>query len=475
MTLKLITYCIIFAFIFLVDQLKAQPTFERIFLSSANPPDADECFKTLSLKNGNLVSVGLNDGFSFSQSNYYLRMSDSLGNEIWTKLFVPGTEGRDADICISGDSNIVIVIGNETTDSLNQIIYQSTFIKTNLNGDTLLTKTYPFKFMNASFYLMLYSVQDSDIILTTTEHIIRLNSSLDTIFVHSHSVGGISFINEQKSDIGIISHNAVIDSMVFVRYNISSDSFYEYSFDSSAYAALVSHGWLITGAGFGTANSIFVNLINYLSFGQASFVKLDSNLSLEWTKYLTAPHLLNGGMLVDSEKVLFTGRISYDNINNLGFIYELDYAGDSLKFKSFAPGGGAYLADFYPYSIMKNRGGYLVSGYVNSDTSVQKSYIASTDTSFSFPDFLDEPGSPSHDILVFPNPASEKLIVYSASGQPIRQLILYSMMCEIMQEVVSDGSNRHEWNVNGLSPGIYYLCVQTDKTIILKPIVITRN
>jgi hypothetical protein len=439
-------------------------SWEKAFLSSSNPPDADACFKTLSLIDGKLISIGLNDGLSFNQSNFYLRMSDSTGDEIWTRIYVPGTEGRDADICITPDSNILIVFGNERTDSLNREVYESTFIKTDTSGNVLLTKSYSFTFQTAtSFYLKIYALPDSNIILTTAEHIVKLNNSLDTIFCHNYSVGGSSsFIDDQASSIGILSYDASIDSMVLLKYNISSDSLYEFHFDLSTYSALTSTVWLITNIVFGEDHSIYLSSINYLSFDQISFTKLDSNLNLVWKKYLSEPHLLNGGMLFDSSKIIFTGSVSYDNIHTSGYIYEFDDAGDSILFNSFFPVAGAYQEDFLINTITKNKNNYLLSGYVNADTTEQKSYLASIDPQFTFPVSIKETGIKNDfKIHIYPNPVIDKFYLYSEI-ENIDHLKIFSIHGELLMErTFRNNSTKYDVDVSQLTPGLYYVLIQS--------------
>ncbi len=476
MILKLKIYYFIYAFTFSYIQVTAQSVFEKVFLSSNNSPNEDECYKTLPLTGGNLVSIGLNDGFSFSQSNFYLRMSDQNGNELWTKVYTPGTEGRVADFCITPDSCIVMVFPNEIEDSLNQFVWNTTFNKVDLNGNLIYSKTYPFTFLTTGTSPpKIFTLSDSTLIFTSSEHLVKLNSSLDTIIIKHYSRGiAPSNMNSDLSELFIIKNQIItgVDSFILAFYNTQLDSVYSMSFDSSVYSYInYQSGWYPGNIHKDVFGSYYFFSTDLNTFNSIAFVKLDSSLQLQWIRFLSGQDLICLDFDIDSACVVFAGSRGIGNYESEGFIYKFNLFGDSLLYKTFSPLGGAY-NEIQINQIKIYNDYFCLSGWVHSDTSVQKSYIAVTDTSFSFPVFLDEPNSTSNDVLVFPNPSADRFVVYSTSGQSIHRLILYSVTGERMKEIISNDSHKCELNVDELSPGLYYLYVQTDNTMKVKPIVI---
>ncbi len=423
-----------------------------------------------------MVSVGVNDGFSTSQSVFYLRLSDLNGEEIWKNLFVPGDEPIRPDICVTSDSNIVVVIG-DLDDSLGTTIFNTTFIKSDLSGNTLVTKTYHFVFQNAAWArgARIFELQDSQFVFTTSEHLVRLSSNLDIILMRNYLTGVIpAFSNPSATEFSIVQRQMIngADSIILTTYSSQLDSIYSRSFDISVYSYVSYLSDWYPGYMHGDlSGSIYFVSTDVSTFNSMAFLKLDSTLHPQWIEFLSGMDLLSADFDIDSSSVVFAGRRGIGNFHYEGFIYKFNLQGDSILFNSFPAVGGAY-NDIKLYHVKIYNNFFYLSGFVNSDTSVQKSYIAVTDTSFSFPVFLDEPNSTSNDVLVFPNPATDRLVVFSTSGQSIQKLILYSVAGARMKEINLKGSHYCELNVDELSTGVYYLYVQTDKTMRVKSIVI---
>ena len=70
----------------------AQNGFQRVFLQVPSAVDAETCTRSIKLANGNIASIGFNDGCAPCATTFYFRLSDPYGNEIRHTTYGAGVE-----------------------------------------------------------------------------------------------------------------------------------------------------------------------------------------------------------------------------------------------------------------------------------------------------------------------------------------------------------------------------------------------
>ncbi len=93
---------------------------------------------------GNIMVVGNTNSFGAGKKDGFVLKYDLAGNMLWQKMF-GGSENEELRAIIKTNDNFLATVGY--TESKNDINGDGYFLKLDLNGDTLFTKTYggPFK------------------------------------------------------------------------------------------------------------------------------------------------------------------------------------------------------------------------------------------------------------------------------------------------------------------------------------------
>jgi len=383
-------FCFILLAILLSKLTLAQTTFEQVFLASQGPIDMEFCHKTIELPNGNFVSIGLNDGCTFCQSQYYVRCSDPHGTLMWQHIYIPGQVGITPDICLTSDGNIVFIIGDcvgladMTTDC------HVFFLKLDYLGNTLLNKSYHFNFPYdvSPSYTRIFQMEDSSLIFTSSRHLAKLNNNLDSINCKNYGSGYIRpFISTDKSKIKIVQIYQINsrDTALLTTYDSNLDSIITKAFPLMVYQYFLPVvDW---GPGYiheAPNESILFNAERIPGLDSIAFVCLDSNMNFEWVKYYSDVRYTIGGEFdTDSNSVTFSGRTENASTSHgPAFLYKFSLNGDSIFFKTIQA------KNIYDetgiYDVKHSSSGYIISGYAKADSTSQQSYIAVSDTSGNF-------------------------------------------------------------------------------------------
>ena len=164
----------------------------------------DEARSVLQTADRGFIIVGTYN-FNTSNSSLYIIKSDSLGNESWTKFY--GDNGMDYGLNVEYDLDEgYVIVGKKT---LPGVAGQAYLIRTDVDGDTLWTKTYG---GTADDYAA--SVQttlDSGYILAGAlgpeqrAYLIKTNRDGDSIWSKVYGTGGDNFFSVQQTiDLGYI-------------------------------------------------------------------------------------------------------------------------------------------------------------------------------------------------------------------------------------------------------------------------------
>jgi hypothetical protein len=448
--------------------------FEKVFLTSQNSPDQEYCYKTIRYSTNRLVSIGYNDGFSFSPTNYYIRFSDNDGNEVWTKIFAPGSEPVNPDICISTDNSIVAFI-MDRYDSLGYYIYKVDFIRLDTLGNSITSKHYDFTYNPHpayGYWPRLHALNDSGFVFTTGQDLIKLNSALDTIIHKTYKYGiTLSEINHGQSEIFIVRKDTIngSDTTFITAYDTQLDSIYSTGFSTSIYNYVKSFGWSMRRLHIDPFGNFYFNSHKFSNPDSITFIKLDNNLNLVWQKFLVDSGIRSNDFDVDSSRVIFTGGYPTVTTIETGFLYILNLTGDSSYFHSFNALQGAY-NETNPYNIFISGNEYILSGWVNSDTSVQKSYMARVDTLYNFPVSVNDI-SKENTLQIYPNPCTDYLKINGAGLiYPLRISVYDFTAKKLFNNEIN--SIKEKIDLSSLSPGIYIVEVsskyQRQRQIIIK-------
>jgi hypothetical protein len=368
----------------------AQTTFEQVFLATQGTLDLESCYKTIELPNGNFVSIGLNDGCTFCQTNYYVRCSDPQGTLLWQHVYVPGQVGVTPDICLTTDGHIVFIIGNVSPlpDMSNDA--QIFFLKFDYSGNTLLNRNYHFNYPFEVYpsYTRIFQMADSSLVFTSSKHLAKLNNNLDSLNSKNYGSGYMRpFISTDKSKIKTVQIYQINsrDTALLTTYDSNLDSLITKAFPLSVYTYFLPViNW---GPGYiheAPTESILFNAANIPGLDSIAFVCLDSNMNLEWVRYYSNVRYTVGGEFdTDSNSVIFSGRTDTAFISHgPAFLYKFNLNGDSIFFKTIQAKN--IYDETRIYDVKYSSTGYMISGYAKSDSTGQQSYVAVTDTSGNF-------------------------------------------------------------------------------------------
>jgi len=506
---------VLFAFALCVWQVvKGQVTFQKTYnvgMISSYP----NSFQVTS--DSGLIVVGTCDDM-FSMNAFLLKLN-SIGDTLWSRIFDSGNQDEGVYVVQTFDGGYAMC---GTTSNGNTFL-----LKTDSQGNQLWAKEYVTAFQQGNCHFLIQK-SDSNLVFCGRYNFISYAFTIETDpsgnVVSSKKYGDqnsdFSCI-EQTTDGGFIasgSWSAVGFSVTKINSNGSSWSkIYTASVNTSidglnSVIRQTSDGNFIAACTFTTYDSLLDHDI--------CLIKMDTSGVPIWSYVYTGIDQENnfdveeckdGGFIASGFKYTLgqAGEAYAMKVDSLGTIAWFKTYGDSLRDDNFAireaPSGGfvsigssfSFHQGFYPevYCIKSDSNGnsgchefsYITSSYpltvqyslvspldsVLSVTTSNAGYTQSSGSTISdlcFYDYLNqEINSSINDLDLYPNPTSSQFTIDSRQYSMIA-IEVYNVLGEKISAKQlhpnSNSKNRTTIDINGLSPGIYFLKVQTENGAI---------
>lgn len=441
----------------------SQNSFQRVFLEVFSGIDAEYCLHSVFLPNGNIASIGVNDGCEPCSPVFYFRLTDPQGNEIRRNIYGAGPSLIFPDMVQTSDGNLVFSFGSVESPSgqPNDLEYDFHLVKVDTSGNTLADKMYilSLDLPITSQRLQLYPTNDSGVVVTTPEHFFRVNSLLDSTLLGLRN--NFRTFKDNSNDLyGFFRLDTTggIQQRLVEYFNSNFDSIKSIYFDSLTSPILFSSGWSISTICTDFQGNSYISLFDYIDNDSVVFIKVDSLFQELWRKYLPSNFVASIASRVDTGGVLFAGiidPIGPTTWTGHNFLYRFSINGDSLNYREFLS------ANVYPFSeiydIEYQNGYYLLSGYAKSDTSVQKSYLAVIDTSLNI-SLNSENFLSKESFKIFPQPANE--IVNFAFPSVIKSIYIRNIYSQNLFQRENLKVNNLTINSSFLKTGVYFITVE---------------
>lgn len=375
---------------------------------------------------GGYIITGQSPGPVTNDRIPFWSKTNSNGNVIWNKQYAhPHSHyGMGADVIQTLDSGYIILADVADSNITSSII----LIKTNVNGDTIWTK----------------SITSPTLILTAFQFILTPDSGCII-------VGVGSFGSPIQSDIYLARTNSNGDTLWTKQISVPDNQ--------------------------GASNIVFTNDSNYLLRGgyilQSNsnsylyLVKINSVGDTLWAKKIGDGYF-DGGFGLDNTTnngFIISGTM---DVNNIGLLYirEVDENGDSLWTKTYGYGAwNNYAAGLFIQHTAD--GGFVATGDRGTDA-----YLIKTD-SLGFVSWIKDLQSPPVKFckmgMPFPNPATSEVTVtvlipyFETTGNQPTNLYIYNMQRrELYKTDLTTGINNVTVDVSSYAQGEYLFIVSLD-------------
>jgi len=373
-------------------------------------------------RDGGYIIAGLIDGGAGS-GDIYLVKTDSTGEITWEKQFGGFGSGGGTSVQETLDGSY-IVAGYEN--------YRGILIKTNVQGDTLWTRTFDGGAGNLVIINSLRQTSDGGYILTGSLH---SNNQADVYLIKTNSLGETTWA---KTYSGSGNENA------------------------ASVALTADEGYIITG-GIYTYVSDPINIDILL-------IKADANGDTVWTKTIDVSGIDQGASI---QQCSDGGYILTGATDSKVFLAKMAVNGDILWTKSFGGDDTSFGSEVQQTAD----GGFIIVGGINSDVYLVKTSadgLVSVEENISqiIPKELQlfqnypNPFNPNTTIrFALQRPSFVSLKVYNTLGQEIAFLV---------SENLAAGRYEVDWNASGQASGVYLYRLQAEELVETKKLTIVR-
>ncbi|HKC66747.1 MAG TPA: T9SS type A sorting domain-containing protein [Bacteroidia bacterium] len=307
---------LVFLCILLINISRAQTKFQTTFGDSLS----EYCFSVKQTNDHGFVLAGYTNSYGSGGNNFYIIKTDSLSNIIWSKIYGGALDDEAYAIQQTSDGGYITT---GYTRSFGIQYYDACLLKTDVNGDTLWTKTYGGP--ASDFGNTVAQTIDGGYILagyttdTTSLFLIKTNAQGNMLWQKVLETGG------QVTD--------------------------AYSIKQTANKSYVITGY---GNGFGEINGDAF-LLKTDSAGNTLFTKTYGYKGPDWGNAIY--ETTDGGFVIG-------GSYSTDSTGNDIDVYVIktNANGDTLWTKTFGGTGN----DYGQAIQQTTDGGYILAGYTNS-------------------------------------------------------------------------------------------------------------
>jgi hypothetical protein len=385
------------------------------------------------------ILAGYQNKYDTSGYNFYVVKTDLNGDTLWTRTF----GGADWDMAYSVDTlqDSTYVIAGETYSfgNGNSDMY---VIRIDKNGDTLWTRTFGGPEDDYARYV--FTDRHDNIMLVGT--------------TFSFGAGG--------ADAYFIYLNAMGDTIWTKSYGTASDD-------------------------YGYSGDMYIDNINKMSFafGYTSYYGPQDAQKMRFYRgdSTNCSFIADVGVLTTNVEIVDHPRIRKDgkgkyyycsDVHNVGGLTDIFLSKTFYAFGFDLASSLLYIPDIdMPHDIRKCfDNGYITTGETQSfGPGSNASFILKTDTFFVSPLTAlvaveeNELGSFS----AYPNPVSDN-ILYLETNSSIEQVILFDMNGRMLQTIQGQHYTMQQLQLNPLPIGMYILAVRTDHGIGRKKILITN-
>jgi hypothetical protein len=393
-------------------------------------PGDSEAHSVQQTTDGGYIMVGTTPGV-ISMYSIYLIKTDSIGDTLWTKIFVGKNKTNYSDNAYSVrqtfDGGYAIAGDFNNTDSTD-VAY---LLKTNANGDSIWSKSFSGLYV-AVFYSM-QELPDRGFILT----------------------GFTAPYNGNFKDDGFL-----------VRTDKNGDSLWTKKFGKSAWnqgfssvSTTMDGGYILVG---GARDSVKQVLCLF---------KTNSSGDTLWTKtYSGTGNDVGEGVQQTSDGgyIIAGTTSSYGGSSGTEYLYLLktNSSGNFEWRKTFGGTWGASLGDCIQVT---SDGGFIISGFTSSYGNLDGDvFLIKTDSTGYAPTGIQMLGQPVSGITIFPNPFSTQTTVELESGNRYQDMRfemfdVYGRKVKSLQVT----SSKFEIQRGDLPGGIYFVSVYTFENHLL--------
>ena len=320
---------------------------------------------------GGYIIVGYTNSFGNSDTDIYLIKTDGNGDSLWTKTFGGTDKDKGYSVQQTTDGGYIIVGSSRSFGNGSADVY---LIKTDVNGDSLWTKTF-----GGEGYEIGKSVQqttDGGYIITGKSssfgngdndiYLIKTDSQGDSIWTKTFVANGADEANsvQQTNDGGYIITG-------YIEYNEEDGEVWLLKTDGNG---IQQWSQVFGGGGFDFSFSVKETTDDgYIIAGsneegdnhQSYLIKTDNNGDSIWTKTfggIDDESTATSVELTSDGGYIIAGHLELDtDFSQHIYLFKIDNNGDSLWTKTFAP----YFGNIGWQVEQTLDGGYIIVGYTD--------------------------------------------------------------------------------------------------------------
>jgi hypothetical protein len=340
--------------------------------------DIDEEGKSVkqTIDGGYIVVGYINAGPHFMGGDLWLAKTNINGDTLWTKTY--GDSGREKGYSIDLTSDGGYIVTGYKGDSSSQGFWHVWLVRLNSNGDTLWTKTFGDSGEISQGYCVQQTTDGGYIITGNPFWLIKTDSSGNTLWTKTFGGSG-GYCVQQTKDGGYIITGCTTYSGAGETWLIKTDShgdtLWTKTFGGIGYdegksvQQTTDGGYIITGrkSSFGAGNS------------DVWLIKTDSSGDTLWTKTFggigydqgnSVQQTTDGGYIITG----YTSSFGADVFDL--WLIKTDSSGDTLWTKTFGETGGNQGNSVQQTSD----GGYIITGYTPENSDWNDVWLIKTET-----------------------------------------------------------------------------------------------
>ncbi|MGB4095655.1 MAG: T9SS type A sorting domain-containing protein [Bacteroidales bacterium] len=442
--------------------------------------------------NGYIIT-GVTKSFGDSTSdNVYLIKTDENGDTLWTKTFGDINDDCGFSVLQTNDNGYIVVGSNRISiDTVYMYI-----IKTDINGDTLWTKTL------TSRYNFGYSVQQTNdngyIIVGETKdnynygcesdvYIVKINENGDTLWTRTYGGPYEGTLNNdigqfvlQTNDNGFIIAGGTEKwgysgwkNIYLIRTDINGDTLWTKTYGETCE---VCENWAFSMTKTNDSGYVICGYIqNYDTYGKDVYImKIDSIGNQQWYKTY-------GGIYDDVGRSIYktndngyiiTGYTESFGVGNCDvYLIKTDINGDILWARTY---GGA--ENDVGYSVQQtNDNGYIISGSTRSfGDGSSDVYLIKTDENGNI-EFINN-FNKKISLDIFPNPNNGTFTIQLDEAHSNVSIYVYDLNGRIVysKNGLFDQLNTEIIKLPDVSDGLYYLHLSSENINAFEKIIIKK-
>ncbi len=415
--------------------LQGSVIWEKAYGGSGNEFGRD----VIATPDGGYALLGYSGSFGAGIENVYLVRTDANGDTLWTKTYGGTVRNHGFAMDINTDGGFIITGYTNSTGAGSDDVY---LIRTDLNGDTLWTKTYGANRVDRG-----YAVRQTN-----------SGGFIVAGYTNSFSPNPAN----PNYDIYLLNVDANGDTLWTKRWGgINNDRGY-------AVQQTTDNGFIVVGYAnsFGAGQSD-VYIIKTDSLGNTLWTKTYGGSTYDYG--YAVRQLSDGGYIISGETE------SFGNANFQPDMYalRLDNLGDTLWTRTF--GGIGW--DYGRAVANTPNGGFALMGVAqNLGLGLSDAYLVTID-SLGNPNVLTTVGNfenLNNDFVVYPNPANDVITIqYSEQPKTSNRILITNQLGQIVKEFQTKSIST-KIKLGDLPSGIYFIKLEFNNNLITKKLIITH-